>query len=113
MKKSMKIEKIIEILFILFFIISLLINLVIHTHLADPCINLPEECNFTNDIISAFWFIVFFWIHNVGLWILSIWYFILALRSKNDIVIKIVISFIAILTSGIIETLLINFILNL
>lgn len=111
MKKEIKnYEKITEIILIILTFISLIINPLVFTNALYSCSY--ETVNLNNLVITPF-FNIILWIDNISIYIVSIFYIISAMESKQNVRIKIIFSIFSILTTTCVMTLIINLIASI
>lgn len=110
-KINMKIdiEKIVRNVLIILTLISLVITFFNFTYLTYQDRNIDRINDFLIHYING-WLL---WFDNILLYIFSIWYIILGIKSRKEVLLKVFFSIFSILTAVITLTFIVNFLANL
>ena len=108
MKKEIKnFEKIMEISLIILTIISLIINALEYTNMIY---NNSYDTTNLNDLLVSTQFTIILWVDNILIYIVSIFYIMCAIESKNNCFIKISFTIFSIVTTIVVSNFIINFV---
>jgi len=104
-KKVINKEKVIRNLLIISVIISLIVKSLHYTYLIY---NEEFDTFVLNNLLVSQPFTILLWIDNLLVYLLGIWYMILGIKSKQEVVVKVSFSVLAILTTIVSSTFAVN-----
>lgn len=111
--KEINIEKLVRNILIILTIISFTITILVITNTIYNDFALTNNNYSLNNIITDFKFEITFWIDNILIYLFSIIYIILGIKSKQEVVLKIFFSLFSVLSTIVVITLIMNFIAKL
>lgn len=109
LNKEIHIEKFVRNTLIILTLISLVITVLNFTYLTYQDRNIDRINDFLINHVNTW----VFWVDNILLYIFAIFYIILGVKSKEEVVLKVSFSIFSILTAIITLTFIVNFIANL